>query len=109
MISLRRPTAAEIADYRDSRLGSEPTCLPASTTPAGFRRERFSQAIGTSKNDFQRARSELQKWRAPASVRQQAVRADVPEQQQDGHGKHASESGKPPPPRPCPNAQPNHD
>lgn len=64
MISLRRPTAAEIDDYRDSRLSSAPTCLPATTTPAGFRSERFSQAIGAGENDFERARTGLQQWRA---------------------------------------------
>ncbi len=64
MISLRRPTAAEIAEYRDSRLGSESTCLPAATAPAGFRTERFSQGIGAGDIDFERARTGLQKWRA---------------------------------------------
>lgn len=64
MISLRRPTAAEIAGYREARCGSEPTCLPASATPAGFRNERFSQRIGTGEIDFERARTGLQQWQA---------------------------------------------
>jgi len=61
---LRRPTAGEIADYRDSRLGSEPTCLPDASTPDGFSRERFGKPIGAGEIDFERARSGLQLWRA---------------------------------------------
>ncbi len=64
MISFRRPTAAEIAAYREDRLGAAPTCLPTPATPAGFRNERFSQRIGATEREFERARDGLQQWRA---------------------------------------------
>ncbi len=64
MISLHRPTAAEITDYRDSRVGAEPTSVPSPSTPQGFRTERFSRHIGAGDADFQRARTGLHQWRA---------------------------------------------
>ena len=64
MISLHRPTDAEIDSYHDSRLGLEPTCVPSPTTPAGFRNEHYTQGIGSGEIDFERARTGLQQWRA---------------------------------------------
>jgi uncharacterized protein (UPF0548 family) len=64
VISLHQPTASEIAEYRNHRVGSDPTCDPSDTRPAGFRSEHFSRRIGAGDADFQRARVGLQRWKA---------------------------------------------
>ena len=64
MISLRRPTASEIASFRDRRVESDPTSVPSVAAPPGFHREQFSRNIGAGDADFQRARAGLQQWRA---------------------------------------------
>lgn len=67
VISLRRPTSSEIAEYRLRRLLSDPTCAPSPTPPPGFRSERFSRRIGVGDADYERGRAGLAQWRAHRS------------------------------------------
>ncbi|MCU1370290.1 MAG: hypothetical protein JWO77_1484 [Ilumatobacteraceae bacterium] len=64
MILIRRPTAERVERYRQDRLDSTPTALPASVPPPGYQHETFKRVIGTGEADFARGRSGLEQWAA---------------------------------------------
>ena len=64
MISVRHPSAEHVEAYRQARLDSPPTALPADEPPPGFRRDIFTRPIGSSAGDFERARHGLERWAA---------------------------------------------
>ena len=64
MILLRRPTPECVEAYRQARLDSAPTALPAPEPPTGFRHDTFKRTVGSGPTDFLRARHGLEQWAA---------------------------------------------
>lgn len=61
-ISLRRPSSARVDAYRAEHDLLEPTTPPSAEPPAGYRRDRFSRAVGRGSADFDRACDGLRRW-----------------------------------------------
>ena len=64
MILLRRPTPERVEKYRQARLHSAPTAVPAPEPPPGFRHDTFTRTVGSGPEDFGRARQGLERWAA---------------------------------------------
>ena len=64
MISLRRPSDADVERYRVGCLDAMPTCLPADDPPPGFHHDRTTRVVGRGTDQFDRARLGLQQWAA---------------------------------------------
>lgn len=78
MISWRRPSAEDVERYREQRLHSEPTCLPANEPPPGFHRETYVGEVGTGLDAFDRARLGIERWAAQQGAGVEIVPADAP-------------------------------
>lgn len=64
MISLRRPSAAAIDEYRTARLHDQPSGLPPLDAAAGFRRDEYRRHVGSGPRAFEHARDGLRRWAA---------------------------------------------
>lgn len=62
MILVRCPTPERVEEYRQARLNSAPTALPAPGPPPGFRHDTFKRTVGSGPGDFERARLGLKQW-----------------------------------------------
>jgi len=76
MISLRRPSAAAIDEYRTARLRDRPTGTPPFGEAEGFRRDEYRRRIGIGLDDFERARDGLLGWAAHRGAGVEVVPAD---------------------------------
>jgi uncharacterized protein (UPF0548 family) len=78
VISLRRPSDAEVERYRVERLGAPPTRLPSADPPPGFHHDRTTRVIGHGRNQFERARRGLQQWAAQRGSGVEVFPSDAP-------------------------------
>jgi uncharacterized protein (UPF0548 family) len=64
VITVRRPSALKIEQYRTERVGMAATCSPTTEPPAGFRHESFRRVVGRGAGPFDKARTGLRRWAA---------------------------------------------
>ena len=78
MISVRRPSTEDLVRYREERLETEPTCLPADQPPRGFHREVYRAVVGEGPDAFARARLGIDQWAAQIGSGFEIVPVDAP-------------------------------
>lgn len=78
VLSVRRPSDADVERYVGARVGVEPTARPAPSPPPGFRSERFSQRIGRGDADFERAADGIRAWVAHSGSGVDVLPAELP-------------------------------
>lgn len=78
MISLRRPSDADVERYRARCLDAAPTCLPADDPPPGFHHDRTTRVVGRGTDQFDRARLGLRQWAAHRGSGVAVYPADAP-------------------------------
>lgn len=78
MILVRRPSPERVEDYRESRLNSAPTALPAPEPPSGYRHDIFKRTVGSGRMDFDRARRGLERWAAHRGSGVEIFPSDAP-------------------------------